>query len=267
MTRRRLTQADPAAMDAADKVADTIEAAWDASTDAARAKAARAVLALDADALDGYVILAQSVAVEAERLALLFEAVRRGRRQWAEAIKRPRDHHFWADLDTRPFMRALHLLALGLWRTGEHEFAVREAEALLRLNPNDNQGIRELLWVWYAERGDWAALRKLLKRYRDDGGAAFSCAGWLAAFQAGEPTAALLEDVVDANPHIPTLLADPDAAIVEEDDGFAFPGPVAMGSVTEAAGYVAFARAAWVSVPGAIERLRDAASERRLDTP
>ena len=247
-------------MDAADKVADAIEAAWDARTDAARAKAARHVLALDADALDGYVILAQSIALDAERLALLFEAVRRGRRQWAEAIKRPSRHDFWMDFETRPFMRALHLLALCLWKTGERDLAVHEAEALLRLNPNDNQGIRELLLVWYAERGEWAALRKLLKRYRNDAGTGFACACWLSAFQAGEPTEPLLDAVLDANPHVPILLADPDAVIVEEEEEYTIPGLVAMGSVAEAAGYVAFARAAWIALPGAIDRLRDDAA-------
>lgn len=48
-------------------------------------------------------------------------------------------------LDNRPFLRALHGLALSLWRTRRY----REAEAvllnLLWLNPRDNQGARILL--------------------------------------------------------------------------------------------------------------------------
>ena len=52
---------------------------------------------------------------------------------------------FWGDLDSRPFMRALHGQGLCLWRLGETAKARGIFAWMLALNPNDNQGVRFLL--------------------------------------------------------------------------------------------------------------------------
>ena len=52
---------------------------------------------------------------------------------------------FWGDVDSRPFMRALHGRALCLWRLGQRDDARRVFVRMLELNPNDNQGVRFLL--------------------------------------------------------------------------------------------------------------------------
>jgi tetratricopeptide (TPR) repeat protein len=52
---------------------------------------------------------------------------------------------FWGDVDSRPFMRALHGRALCLWRLGRRDDARRVFARMLELNPNDNQGVRFLL--------------------------------------------------------------------------------------------------------------------------
>lgn len=52
---------------------------------------------------------------------------------------------FWGDLDSRPFMRALHGRGLCLWRLGETTKAREVFDWMLALNPNDNQGARFLL--------------------------------------------------------------------------------------------------------------------------
>ncbi len=52
---------------------------------------------------------------------------------------------FWLDLDSRPFMRALHGCALCLWRLGRVDEARQVFTWMLDLNPNDNQGARFLL--------------------------------------------------------------------------------------------------------------------------
>ncbi|MDG0808834.1 hypothetical protein [Cohnella rhizosphaerae] len=43
---------------------------------------------------------------------------------------------------------------------------------LLALNPNDNQGVRELLALAYLEVEDWGASNELLERYEDGSAAA-----------------------------------------------------------------------------------------------
>ena len=79
-------------------------------------------------------------------------------------------------------MRVLHFLALTLWEVGARDEAIKEAKTLLRLNPNDNQGIRELLHIWYPATGDWDALTKLLRRYRSDWSVSHLYTSWLLGF-------------------------------------------------------------------------------------
>ncbi|MDH4209216.1 MAG: tetratricopeptide repeat protein [Anaerolineae bacterium] len=52
---------------------------------------------------------------------------------------------FWLDVDSRPFMRALHGRGLCLWRLGRVDEARQVFAWMLELNPNDNQGVRFLL--------------------------------------------------------------------------------------------------------------------------
>ncbi|MCP4543892.1 MAG: tetratricopeptide repeat protein [Chloroflexi bacterium] len=54
-------------------------------------------------------------------------------------------HPFWLDLNSRPFMRALHGRGLCLWRLRRTDEARQVFVWMLELNPNDNQGARFLL--------------------------------------------------------------------------------------------------------------------------
>jgi tetratricopeptide (TPR) repeat protein len=51
----------------------------------------------------------------------------------------------WLDVDSRPFMRALHGRGLCLWRLGRVDEARQVFAWMMELNPNDNQGVRFLL--------------------------------------------------------------------------------------------------------------------------
>ncbi len=239
-----------------DRVFDYLDRAWEAGKASDGAKWARKALAIDPDQLDGYVLLAKATDVKAEQMALISEGVRRGKIVWAEAIKRPAQSHFWLDMDTRPFMRNLHWLALLQWECGEREDAIKNAEFLLRLNPNDNQSIRYLLFNWYAVLGQWEAHAKLLKKYEDDGMAEYLYALCLGQFQAGQNSVQTLAKAVEANPHVPTFLRDARRQVSDEDD--AFPGYLSAGSDGEAKVYADAAREAWASVDGALQWLNDA---------
>lgn len=235
---------------------DLLDRAWEAKTDATRAKHAKAALTIDPDALDGYVLLGQSLPSEAERIAALHEGVARGRRLWAKEMKRPAQSWFWADMDTRPFMRAVQLLALAQWNSGERQEAIASAKLLLWLNRNDNQGIRDLLAMWYPATGDWVALGKLLHRYRDDWSVGHLYAAWLLAFRDEAADRRGACGSVRCQSHVPVFLADPAAQVeAQDDDPLSLMGYVTVGSPGEAAAYADFARPAWAAVPGAIERL------------
>lgn len=243
------------------RAAELIFRAWDAKTEKTRVKLAREALEIDRDAVDAYILLGQYLPSTAERLAMLREGVSRGCKIWAAEMKRPSENYFWLDIDTRSFMRAVHLFALALWDEGDRVGAIAQAKLLLRLNPNDNQGIRELLWAWYPAIGDWAATENLLKRYRKDRSTACLYTKWLLAFRRGEPTDACLAEAMKANPHVPLFLADPDLPVEEEDERLALRGYVTVGSAGDAADYAALNREAWLGIPGAIDRLAAEAAE------
>jgi hypothetical protein len=59
----------------------------------------------------------------------------------------------WAELDNRPFFRALHGMALALWRLRRFNEAEMVLLNMLWLNPTDNQGARMLLDDVRARRG------------------------------------------------------------------------------------------------------------------
>ena len=61
---------------------------------------------------------------------------------------------WWGDLDTRPYMRARAGLASTYWAREQYRDAIDEYEALLDLNPNDNQGVRFIVGPLYQLAGD-----------------------------------------------------------------------------------------------------------------
>ncbi len=65
-------------------------------------------------------------------------------------------------------MRARHGLALTLLTLGEDAAAMEHFRAMLKLNPNDNQGIRYLLLGSLLQHDDVPALRALLADYPDE---------------------------------------------------------------------------------------------------
>lgn len=230
---------------------ELIDCAWDATAPAVRVRYARRALVANPNAIDAYVLLALSTEALSEKVALLREAVRIGRRQWAEAIKRPDQSYFWLDIETRPFMRAAHNLALALWQRGDRKEAVTLADFLLKLNSNDNQGIRYLALAWHAALGAWPAVQRLLKRYRKDCGTEFLYAAALNAFRQESDPASLLKEAIKTNPYVPPFLLEDEALPVES--GLLY---VEFGSRKEAAAYVRMSGEVWSSVPGAVEWLK-----------
>jgi tetratricopeptide (TPR) repeat protein len=97
--------------------------------------------------------------------------------------------HFWGFHETRPYMRARAALADALHRAGRVESASAEMEAMLELNPGDNQGLRYRLLACHLALGKLADARKLFDRYPDefDYNTVFAWAKVLERFLAGNP--------------------------------------------------------------------------------
>jgi tetratricopeptide (TPR) repeat protein len=224
--------------------------AWEAPSDAEAVRLARRALDVSEDCAEAYCVLAQRGARD---LASAAELYRRGVEAGARALGvetfEQDAGYFWGLLETRPYMRALWGLAECSWALGERDQAARQARELLRLNPNDNQGVRHTLLAWLIEldRDDDAVA--LLAEYERD-----SYAGWLygralLAFRAAgatESACGALSAAVEANRHVPPLLLATKAMPASLPDYMTF------GDETEAVIMVAAYANAWRRTPGAL---------------
>ena len=198
-------------------------------------KRARQALAISPDCADAWGVLADAASTpEAarERYELAVAAGVRaiGAERFAELTG-----EFWGHLDTRPYMRARLGLAQTLRSLGRDDEALTHYRELLRLNPNDNQGVRYLLVVALLDLNRNAEAQALLDQYPDDIQALWPYARLLVRFRMGGATArtrAALGDAVKTNPHVIKYLLDLDSIPFDRPPHFT------LGSKDEAA-YVA----------------------------
>jgi tetratricopeptide (TPR) repeat protein len=175
-----------------------------------RAALARQALAISADCADAYVLLAEDEAKTPEQALELYEkGVEAGARALGEEAFEELKGSFWGFLETRPYMRAREGLAMCLWDGGRHEEAVGHLQAMLELNPNDNQGVRCLLAMWLLELRRLEELRALLRQYPDDGMIEMVWAKVFLAFLTvgdGPEAHRSFREAVERNPYVIALL-------------------------------------------------------------
>jgi tetratricopeptide (TPR) repeat protein len=110
----------------------------------------------------------------------------------------------WGWIENRPFLRCQHGFAIALLNDGETDKAHELLEELLSYNPNDNQGVREVLLAFYLEQGELENALALCKRYPDDMLAGLYYGYPLVLFKLGKQTQASkqLQKVVKKSPKI-----------------------------------------------------------------
>jgi tetratricopeptide (TPR) repeat protein len=228
-----------------------------------RVERARQALALWPDCADAYVLLAENAGSRKESLALYAQGVAAGERALGPEIFEQEAGHFWSLLETRPYMRARVGLAHSLWTAGRREEAVRHLQEMLRLNPNDNQGVRYTLagFLLFLDRDDHLA--RLLQQYPDEGLATWAYSKALLTFrQEGDTAEAreLLEQAKKSNRHVPDYL------LGRKFPSDQRPGPYSPGDENEALNYIGGFMAAWKETPEAITWLRanDEQTQKRL---
>jgi tetratricopeptide (TPR) repeat protein len=184
--------------------------AWDAPSAKRRVDLAREALAISPDCADAYVLLAQEAASSlADAIDLNRKGVEAGERALGKRAFEEDVGHFWGLLETRPYMRARQGLAQCLWQAGQRDDAIAHYHDMLRLNPNDNQGVRYALATWLLDLGRDDDLAALLKQYEDDGAAAWAYTMALAEFRKGgdsEDARQLLTEAKQTNRHVPAYL-------------------------------------------------------------
>jgi tetratricopeptide (TPR) repeat protein len=218
-----------------------------------RANLARQALAVWPDCADAYVLLAEDARSRKEALALYRQGVEAGERALGPDAFRLDAGRFWGVVETRPYMRARLGLAHALWAAGRRPEAVGHLWEMLRLNPNDNQGVRHALagFLLALDRDD--DLARLLHQYADEGSAAWAYTRALLAFRLNGDTPEarrLLEEAKEANRHVPDYILDRKFPPPER------PGSYNPGDDSEALHYIGSCLAGWVATLGAVAWLR-----------
>jgi tetratricopeptide (TPR) repeat protein len=208
---------------------------------------ARRALELSPDCADAYMILAERTGDPEQEIRLYNEAVAAGERALGpERFKS--DAPFWADVLTRPFMRAVDALADACVRRGRTGEAIGHYQRLLRLNPNDNQGIRDPLAGLLLDTGDHTALEALLDRYDSRYEVTLLYARALLLYRKeGNSAESLraLRGALKANRFVPGVLLGRLPSTPE-------PSSYSPGSVEEARHAALYLGDAWTNTPGAL---------------
>jgi tetratricopeptide (TPR) repeat protein len=150
-----------------EKAQDIMYDAWNA-TGKDRINLAHKALSVSKDCADAYVLLShEASATITESIRLLEDGVSAGERALGKKMFEEEAGNFWSILETRPYMRARFDLAHLLCIYGKRAEGIAHMQDLLRLNPNDNQGVRDELAACLLEDGNLEDLQKLLDAYPD----------------------------------------------------------------------------------------------------
>jgi len=226
--------------------------AWDA-TGARRVQLAQQALELSEDCADAYVLLAEETARSLKDAKRMYElGVEAGERALGPEAFEEFTGHFWGVLETRPYMRARFGLADCLWGLGERQAAIEHLIDMLRLNPDDNQGLRYVLSNWFLAEGRHEELGELLDQYEGDISAVWTYNRALYVFRqegAGQKANACLKEAIETNPFVPAYL------LSQKKLPEWLPEYIGIGDESEAISYAADSAILWITTVGAIEWL------------
>jgi len=210
---------------------------------------ARGALAISPDCTDAYVLLAEQSTNPRRACELYQKGVDAGERSLGPEVLTEEVGHFWGIIETRPYMRARYGLAQCLWELGEKEAAVKHYRELLRLNPNDNQGVRSDLLNALLQMDNLEEAEELLQKYQEDWSADWLYTRALVRFlrQGDSPQSRkALEDALEENPYVPANL------LGEAQLPRSLPPLITLGDPSEAIHYAAEFRGVWAKARGAL---------------
>ena len=180
------------ARSASEKAQELAYDAMEADDPNAAVKLAMRAVELDRRCVDALVMLAHAGSDSPDELIENIEkAVWMGERALGEEFFEENRGHFWGIIKTRPYMRARQELADLLRDAGRTDDAIAHYEAMLDLNPDDNQGIRDLLLACYLTRGDLDGTRRLFDQNEEDSSATFRWSRVLERHLAGDEAGAV----------------------------------------------------------------------------
>jgi len=226
---------------------DLIYDAWDERYRDKRLALARKALSISPYCADAYNLLAEESKSMEERQGLYEKGVRAGRMALGDLFFKENTGYFWGIIETRPYMRALAGFSECLWKTGRRQEAIENYQDMMRLNPNDNQGIRYILINCLLTEGMEEPAASLLSEYNEPSCfMLYSKALLLFRKSGGTTTDDCLEQAIESNSNAPLYLLN------QKHIPWLLPGSYSWGSEEEAVIYADMACEAWENTPGAL---------------
>ena len=149
---------------------DYLDMAYEAETPEECIEYAKKALKEDKNCLDAKLLIIQSEGVS-ESSKNQLENVIKGETKRLEKegyFDKENIGHFYGMLETRPYMRIRGAYIDLLIHMGKYGKAVSECEDLIRLNENDNMGIRDNLMTLYAALEEVDSAKALCRKYKED---------------------------------------------------------------------------------------------------
>ncbi len=200
---------------------------------------------------DAWIILTEETALtEEEALEYYKKAVAAGEKDLGKKFFKENEGHFWGMIESRPYMRAKVYLARALWDLGFEDESITHYKDCLRLNPNDNQGVRDVLTARLLVKNDLKGVEAIQKKYKENFSTQYSYNKALLLYKQlgseSKRTSTQLKKAIERNVFIPKYL------LSKVKMPRQIPGSYSMGSKEEAIIYTDEALRAWKETQGAL---------------
>jgi pentatricopeptide repeat protein len=209
-------------------------------------------LQMDSDCIEAYEYLGSLEPIFETAILYYKNGIEIAKRIYSKTHFKDGIGNFWMIHETRPFMRCMQALADCLRHMGKFHDAISIYEEMIRLNPNDNQGVRDQLLLYLLKINEYNKFIKYDKLYKDDLGAFSSFNRALFAFKtlgSSPRSNEILQKAAASNKYVILRLL---MKTISDD----FPEVYGMGDENEAKYYCFFAHQIWHETKGAIDWIR-----------
>ncbi len=213
---------------------------------------AQRALEIDPDCAEAYIVLDNNLSTNPlMTINYMEKAIQAGEKKLGDQFFKDNTGHFWGILETRSYMRALHHLAQALWECRRQSEATEVCWKVLKLNPNDNQGIRYILIDFLLTDNRLKEVEKLIELYPREWSAHWNYATALYYFKTegakSEKTIQQAKKAIESNKFILQYLTA--KSKIPSGD----PSHYSPGSKEEAICYIQDSVTAWLGTPNALQ--------------